>query len=118
MLTVRQVPAVVAAPAALTAPSPGRPRRPTRAGDLRDQWGPQAPHGRAAPLGPVISGISGAASSTPRRFLTATVVTPELHPALPAASREPALPHLSQGPGPDSSSPPAAGRSPAVTVGA
>ena len=38
MLTVRQVPAVVAAPAALTAPSPGRPRRPTRAGDLRDQW--------------------------------------------------------------------------------
>ena len=73
MLTVRQVPAVVAAPAALTAPSPWRPRRPTRAGDLRDQWGrklhPPKVHdshrrySRAAPR--TAGGEPGARASTP-----------------------------------------------------
>jgi hypothetical protein len=98
MLTVRQVPAVVAAPAALTAPSPGRLRRPTRVGDHQDQWGrrPRPPtdldchhrYSRAVPR--VADGKPGARASTPE----------------------------SRARGSDVLSPPAAGRSPAVTIGA
>ena len=60
MLTVRQVPAGVVAPAALIAPSPGRRRRPTRSGDPSGSWaasptlqrsvGPELPHRLGGPV--------------------------------------------------------------------